>query len=150
VTPPDHAQARIAAICVEAGIALYGPNCMGILNPHHKSTTYLQELREPAGLAGNVAIPSHSGGLCVGLLTDTRRFGFGHIVSSGNEATVSAAAFLEYLLEHGRDHHMRPIILNRVATALHDRQPALRRERSRFCAWTSCRRLDASCAEGCW
>ena len=49
-------QARIAAICVEAGIALCGPNCMGILNPHHKSTTYLQELREPAGLAGIVAI----------------------------------------------------------------------------------------------
>ena len=92
-------QARIAAICVEAGIALCGPNCMGILNPHHKSTTYLQELREPAGLAGNVAILSHSGGLCVGLLTDTRRFGFSHIVSSGNEAAVSAAAFLEYLLE---------------------------------------------------
>jgi predicted CoA-binding protein len=92
-------QARIAAICVEVGIALCGPNCMDILNPHHKSTTYLQELREPAGLAGNVAILSHSGGLCVGLLTDTRRFGFSHIVSSGNEATVSAAAFLEYLLE---------------------------------------------------
>ena len=69
------------------------------LNPHHRSTTYLQELREPGGLAGNVAILSHSGGLCVGLLTDTRRFGFSHIVSSGNEATVSAAAFLEYLLE---------------------------------------------------
>ncbi len=51
-------QARIAAICNEAGIALCGPNCMGILNPHHKSTTYLQELREP-GLAGNVAILSH-------------------------------------------------------------------------------------------
>jgi len=46
-----------------------------------------------------VAILSHSGGLCVGLLTDTRRFGFSHIVSSGNEAAVSAAAFLEYLLE---------------------------------------------------
>ena len=30
-------QARIAAICVEAGIALCGPNCMGILNPHHNS-----------------------------------------------------------------------------------------------------------------
>ena len=51
------------------------------------------------GQAGNVAILSHSGGLCVGLLTDTRRFGFSHIVSSGNEATVSAAVFLEYLLE---------------------------------------------------
>ena len=59
----------------------------------------MQELREPAGLAGNIAIFLHRGGLCVGLLTDTRRFGFSHIVSSGNEATVSAAAFLEYLVE---------------------------------------------------
>lgn len=92
-------QARIAAICAEAGIALCGPNCMGILNPHHKSTTYLQELRDPAGLAGNVAILSHSGGLCVGLLADTRRFGFSHVVSSGNEAAVTAAAFLEYLID---------------------------------------------------
>ena len=57
---------------VEAGIALCGPNCMGMLNPHHPSTTYLQELRDPAGLAGNVGIVSQSGGLCVSLLTDTQ------------------------------------------------------------------------------
>jgi acyl-CoA synthetase (NDP forming) len=92
-------QARIEAICREHDIALCGPNCMGILNSHDRSTTYLQELRDPAGLAGNVAIISHSGGLCVGLLTDTRRYGFSHIVSSGNEAAVTAAEFLEYLVE---------------------------------------------------
>ena len=82
-------QARIEGICRDAGIALCGPNCMGVLNPHHRSTTYLQELRDPAGLAGNVGIVSHSGGLCVGLVTDTRRYGFSHIVSSGNEAVVT-------------------------------------------------------------
>jgi acetate---CoA ligase (ADP-forming) len=92
-------QARIEAICREHGIALCGPNCMGVLNPHHKSSTYLQEVRDPAGLAGNVGIISHSGGLCVGLLTDTRRYGFSHIASSGNEAAVNAAQFLEYLVE---------------------------------------------------
>jgi acetate---CoA ligase (ADP-forming) len=69
---------------------------MGILNPAHKNTT--QELRDPTGLAGNVGIISHSGGLCVSLLTDTRRSGFSHIVSSGNEAAVTAAEFLEYLV----------------------------------------------------
>src|SRR5271155_3346425 len=72
---------------------------MGILNPAHKNTTYLQELRDPSGLAGNVGIISHSGGFCVGLLTDTRRFGFSHIVSSGNEAVGTAAGFLEYLVD---------------------------------------------------
>jgi acyl-CoA synthetase (NDP forming) len=92
-------QARIEAVCREYGVALCGPNCMGILNPRHKSSTYLQEVRDPEGLAGNVGIISHSGGLCVSLLTDTRRFGFSHIVSSGNEAAVTAAEFLEYLVE---------------------------------------------------
>jgi acetate---CoA ligase (ADP-forming) len=90
-------QHRIAAICREAGIVLCGPNCMGVLNPHHPSTSYLQELRDATGLAGNVAIISQSGSVCVSLLTDIRRFGFAHVISSGNEAVVTAADYLDYL-----------------------------------------------------
>jgi len=92
-------QNEIEAICGEADIALCGPNCMGVLNPHHPSTTYLQELRSPDGLAGNVGIVSQSGGVCISLLNDTRRFGFSHVVSSGNEAVLAAADYLEYLVE---------------------------------------------------
>jgi acyl-CoA synthetase (NDP forming) len=97
--PGRKLQSRIERICLEAGIALCGPNCMGVLNPNHRSSTYLQELRDPAGLAGNVGIVSQSGAFCVSLLTDTRRFGFSHIASSGNEAVVVAADYLEYLVE---------------------------------------------------
>lgn len=92
-------QQQIIAICREAHIALCGPNCMGVLNPHHPSTTYLQELRDPAGLPGNVGIIAQSGSVCVSLLTDIRRFGFSHVVSSGNEAVLTAADYLEYLAE---------------------------------------------------
>jgi acyl-CoA synthetase (NDP forming) len=92
-------QDRIAAICREAGIALCGPNCMGILSPAESVSTYLQEIRDPAGLAGNVGIISQSGGFCVSLLTDVSRFGFSHIVSCGNEAVLDAADFLEYLID---------------------------------------------------
>ena len=46
--------------------------------------------------------------------------------------TLPVRSRLAHRLEHRRDHLMRPIIPNRVATALHDRQPALRRERSRL------------------
>jgi acetate---CoA ligase (ADP-forming) len=99
-------QLQIAAICREAGIALCGPNCMGVLNSHHPSTTYLQELRDPAGLAGNVGIVSQSGAFCVTLLTDIRRFGFSHVVSSGNEAVLAAADYLEYLAD---DPHIKII-----------------------------------------
>src|SRR6516164_4062431 len=92
-------QAQIEGICRDGGIALCGPNCMGVLNPHHRSTTYLQELRDPAGLAGNVGIISQSGGFCIGLLNDVRRFGFSHVVSSGNEAVMVAADYLDYLVD---------------------------------------------------
>ena len=102
-------QARITQICRDDDIALCGPNCMGILNPHHRSTTYLQELRDPTGLAGNVGIISHSGGLCVSLLADTRRFGFSHIVSSGNEAAVTVAEFVEYLAEDEEHQNYRRV-----------------------------------------
>src|SRR5215469_15615220 len=92
-------QMHIQGICREAGITLCGPNCMGVLSPHDRATTYLQELRDPAGLAGDVGIVSQSGAFCVSLLTDLRRFGFSHVVSSGNEAVLVAADYLEYLVD---------------------------------------------------
>jgi acyl-CoA synthetase (NDP forming) len=92
-------QQKITDICHDAGIALCGPNCMGILNPIERNSTYLQEIRDPTGLAGNVGIVSQSGGLCVSLLTDVSRFGFSHIVSCGNEAVLTAADFLEHLID---------------------------------------------------
>jgi acyl-CoA synthetase (NDP forming) len=92
-------QSQIEGICRDAGIALCGPNCMGVLSPHDHSSTYLQELRDPEGLAGNVGIVSQSGAFCISLLTDIRRFGFSHVVSSGNEAVLSAADYLEYLID---------------------------------------------------
>src|SRR6516162_4191666 len=92
-------QTEIEGICRDGGIALCGPNCMGVLNPHHRSTTYLQELRDPTGLAGKVGMVSQSGGFCIGLLNDIRRFGFSHVVSSGNEAVLAAADYLEYLVD---------------------------------------------------
>jgi acetate---CoA ligase (ADP-forming) len=92
-------QSKIEGICRDAGIALCGPNCMGVLSPHHPSTTYLQELRHPEGLPGNVGIVSQSGGFCIALVNDVRRFGFSHVVSSGNEAVMTAADYLEYLVD---------------------------------------------------
>jgi len=92
-------QDKVQGICRDAEIALCGPNCMGVLSPHDRSTTYLQELRDPAGLAGNVGIVSQSGAFCISLLTDIRRFGFSHVVSSGNEAVLAAADYFEYLVD---------------------------------------------------
>jgi acetate---CoA ligase (ADP-forming) len=92
-------QQEIARICRDHGIILCGPNCMGVLSPHDAASTYLQELREPAGLAGNVGVVSQSGSFCVSLVADIRRFGFSYICSSGNEAVLNAADYLEELAD---------------------------------------------------
>jgi acyl-CoA synthetase (NDP forming) len=92
-------QDEIAAICRDAGIALCGPNCMGVVNPHDRSMVYVTALRDPAPLAGNVGLVSQSGSICIGLLADCRRFGWSHVISSGNEAVLNTADFLEYLID---------------------------------------------------
>jgi acyl-CoA synthetase (NDP forming) len=93
------AQDFIAGVCADAGMALCGPNGLGILNPVAGSTSYLSEIREPARLAGNVGLVSQSGSICNGMMADLRRFGFSLVVSCGNEAVTGTAAFLEYLVD---------------------------------------------------
>ena len=93
-------QAEIVDICRRGGIALCGPNCMGVINPSYGSATYLQFARLPNAIKGNVGLISQSGSVCISLLSDTTRFGFSLVVSSGNEAVVNAAGYLEFMADH--------------------------------------------------
>jgi acyl-CoA synthetase (NDP forming) len=95
-------QDELVAICRKAGMAFCGPNCMGVISPHDRSLVYLNALRDPAPLAGNVGLVSQSGSIVIGLLADSRRFGWSHVISSGNEAVISAADFVEYLIDDPR------------------------------------------------
>src|SRR5262249_29651972 len=60
-------QEEIAGLCREAGMAVCGPNCMGIINPPARATTYKQTVMDTTGLAGNVGIISPSGSVCLPL-----------------------------------------------------------------------------------
>ena len=95
----ERLQAEIAAISREAGIALCGPNCMGFLNPARRTAAYAQFVHDPGQLSGNVGLVSQSGSMCIGLMSDTRRFGFSTMVSSGNEAVVATADYIDYLVD---------------------------------------------------
>ncbi len=92
-------QDELVAICREAGIAFCGPNCMGVISPHERSLVYLNALRDPAPLAGNVGLISQSGSIVIGLLADCRRFGWSRVISTGNEAVIVAADVLDYLID---------------------------------------------------
>lgn len=95
-------QDEIDAICREGGVALCGPNCMGILNPWERSTTYLHEIIDASHLRGNVGIVSQSGSMCIALVNDVRRYGFSAVISSGNEASVTTADYINYLVDDER------------------------------------------------
>jgi acetate---CoA ligase (ADP-forming) len=92
-------QAEIAGLAREAGMAVCGPNCMGILNPPARVTTYKQMVMDTTGLAGNVGIISQSGSVCIAMLSDLRRFGVSLSVSAGNEAVTRTVDYLEYLID---------------------------------------------------
>ena len=92
-------QAEIAGLCREAGMPMCGPNCMGILNPTARATTYKQTVMDTTGLAGNVGIVSQCGSVCIALLSDLRRYGISLSVSAGNEAVTPTVDYLEYLID---------------------------------------------------
>jgi acyl-CoA synthetase (NDP forming) len=92
-------QDEIAAMAREAGMPVCGPNCMGILNPPARVTTYKQNVRDPAAIVGNVGIVSQSGSVCIALLSDLRRFGVSLSVSAGNEAVTRTVDYLDYLID---------------------------------------------------
>ncbi len=92
-------RARITAIAKEHGIALCGPNCMGVFNPATRSSLYLQAMLDPAPVLGDVGLITHSGSVAIGMLGDCRRFGFTHVISSGDEAVVTAGDYIDYLVD---------------------------------------------------
>ena len=92
-------QDEIAAMAREASMPVCGPNCMGILNPQARVTTYKQNVQDPAAIVGNVGIVSQSGSVCIALLSDLRRFGVSLSVSAGNEAVTRTVDYLDYLID---------------------------------------------------
>jgi acetate---CoA ligase (ADP-forming) len=92
-------QEEIAGLAREAGMPVCGPNCMGILNPPARVTTYKQTIMDPAAIVGNVGIVSQSGSVIIGLLSDLRRFGISLSVSAGNEAVTRTVDYIEYLID---------------------------------------------------
>jgi acyl-CoA synthetase (NDP forming) len=92
-------QDEIAGLAREAQMPVCGPNCMGILNPPARVTTYKQNVIEPAAIVGNVGIVSQSGSVCIALLSDLRRFGISLAASAGNEAVTRTVDYLDYLID---------------------------------------------------
>ncbi len=92
-------QAQLAEIAQRYGIAVCGPNCLGFASLHDRTSTYSRSKLPEC--PGDVAIVSHSGGMLNEVLSygSYRGIRFSKVVSSGNEAVLSLADYLEHFLD---------------------------------------------------
>jgi acyl-CoA synthetase (NDP forming) len=95
-------QEELVAIAARYGMAVCGPNCLGVYNLRTGLALYSSRL-SPAMRRGGLAILSHSGASAIAL-SNTARIGISHVVSSGNSAVTDVPEYLRYL---ATDDHTR-------------------------------------------
>ena len=84
----------IAKKCLDAGINLLGPNCLGHVSTFDKLNASFAPCFP---LQGNVAFISQSGAYCSAILdwAEEKGIGFSHFISIGNKADLNEASLLE-------------------------------------------------------
>lgn len=92
------AEREIAEYCRARNVALLGPNCLGLINTHHKmNASFAGQM--PA--LGGISIFSQSGALCTAILdwAKARHLGLAKLISMGNKADLSETDFLKAFAE---------------------------------------------------
>ncbi len=91
---------ELCSICLDNGIRLIGPNCLGIINTDETVSLNASFARHKAK-RGNIAFISQSGALCTAVLdfAAKKNIGFSKFISVGNKADIGELALIRYLHE---------------------------------------------------
>ena len=95
-------QAELVEIARRSGMRLVGPNCMGLIVPHHHLALCSSVVLDTDTLRdGPIGLVSQSGALMVSIFdrAATDGIGFRHCVSLGNQVDLETCDFVEYLVE---------------------------------------------------
>jgi acetate---CoA ligase (ADP-forming) len=95
-------QDAVTSIARAAGLALVGPNCLGITNNVDGIWLHMLFAREARrGVENGVAFVGQSGGLLGHFqrATDGRGVPLSYVISTGNEAGLESTDFLEFLVD---------------------------------------------------
>src|SRR4029077_1667471 len=107
----DHAtQDAVAATARAAGLAVVGPNCLGVTNNVDGLMLHMLYAQEALrGVTDGVAIVGQSGGLLGHFqrACDGRGIPLSYVISTGNEAGLATLDFLNFLVD---DHSTRVIV----------------------------------------
>jgi acetate---CoA ligase (ADP-forming) len=93
-------QERLAAFARTAHMAVAGPNCMGLASLHYRFAATMADIPGEA-VGGGISLVSQSGGLLNSFaeLTSNRGIGVNYLISSGNEAVLEMADYIDYLAD---------------------------------------------------
>lgn len=91
-------QADVAEIARRHGIALVGPNCMGVVDFTVNSATYIGDV-SPHLPRGGVAGIAQSGSVTDAFIHSGARVGFSRIISCGSEVVLDVCDYLAYCLD---------------------------------------------------
>ena len=96
-------QIEVARIARVHGIALVGPNCMGVVDLTANSATYIGDVN-PYQPRGGVAGIAQSGSVTDAFIHAGSRVGFSRIVSCGSEVVLDICDYLAYCLDDQETH----------------------------------------------
>jgi acetyl coenzyme A synthetase (ADP forming)-like protein len=99
-TGPEGAEREreLARLCSDRGVRLMGPNCLGLINTHHKmNASFAKHMPRE----GTISVVSQSGALCTAILdwAAGRGMGLAKLISIGNKADLNENDFLEALAQ---------------------------------------------------
>ena len=93
-------QARLASLARKHNVSLLGPNCLGFVNFVDNVPLWTGGFRAPTK-PGSIAVVTQSGanGSFISSLAAQHEIGLSHMVSTGNEADLDCAAFIDHLVD---------------------------------------------------
>ena len=94
-------QDRLASLARRHRISMLGPNCLGYVNFLDNVPLWTGGFRAPTK-PGSIAVIAQSGATAafIAALAQQHEIGLSHMISTGNEADLDAAAFIDHLLDH--------------------------------------------------
>ena len=96
-------QDEVAEIARRHGIALVGPNCMGVVDLTANSASYIGDV-SPYQPRGGVAGIAQSGSVTDAFIQAGSRVGFSRIISCGSEVVLDVCDYLAYCLDDPETH----------------------------------------------
>lgn len=93
-------QARLGELARQHNVSLLGPNCLGFVNFIDNVPLWTGGFRAP-GKPGCIAVVTQSGanGSFISSLAAQHEIGLSHMVSTGNEADLDCADFIDHLID---------------------------------------------------